>query len=306
MSRRVAVLMGGVSAEREVSLTSGEACAQALERSGFAVERVDVDAGLAGRLAALRPDACFNALHGRYGEDGCVQGLLEVMRLPYTHSGVLASAMAMHKPTALGLFRAAGMTVPEGCLATLAEVAAGDVMQPPLVVKPAAEGSSVGVLLIDDLDDPRLHPNTGPGNTPDTAPMLVEPFIPGHELTCAVLDGKALSVTELRPRAGFYDYRAKYTEGLTDHLIPAPVPGDVFARIVAWAERAHQLLGCRGVSRADFRFDPARGPEGLFILEVNTQPGMTPLSLVPEQAEHAGIDFDSLVRRLLEDASCDR
>jgi D-alanine-D-alanine ligase len=179
----------------------------------------------------------------------------------------------------------------------------GEVMAPPLVVKPTAEGSSVGVLVLEDLGDPRLSPNEvdAAGET-----MLVEPFVPGAELTCAVLDGAALTVTELRPRDGFYDYRAKYTAGITDHLVPAPLPEAIFRRVCDWSERAHAVLGCRGVSRADFRFDPARGEDGLFILEVNTQPGMTPLSLVPEQAAHVGLDFDALVRRLVEDASCDR
>jgi D-alanine-D-alanine ligase len=303
MSRRVAVLMGGLSAERDVSLTSGAACADALERLGHEVHRVDVGPDLAARLTELAPDLCFNALHGRYGEDGCVQGLLELLRLPYTHSGVLASAMAMHKPTACRLFADAGLRVPEGRLATLAAVAMGEVMAPPLVVKPTAEGSSVGVLVLEDLGDPRLSPNEvdAAGET-----MLVEPFVPGAELTCAVLDGAALTVTELRPRDGFYDYRAKYTAGITDHLVPAPLPEAIFRRVCDWSERAHAVLGCRGVSRADFRFDPARGEDGLFILEVNTQPGMTPLSLVPEQAAHVGLDFDALVRRLVEDASCDR
>ncbi len=306
MSRPVAILMGGVSAEREVSLTSGEACALALEQRGYAVERIDVGADLPQRLAELAPEACFNALHGRYGEDGCVQGLLEVMRIPYSHSGVLASAVAMHKPLAVRLFQAAGLRAPEGRLATLAEVATGSVLPLPLVVKPVAEGSSVGVLIVDDLDDPRLLPNQGPGSTPVSAPMLVEPFIEGHELTCTVLGDRALTVTELRPREGFYDYRAKYTEGLCDHLVPAPIPEPVFEQILDWSLRAHRALGCRSLSRADFRWNPSEGDEGLHILEVNTQPGMTPLSLVPEQAAHLGIAFDDLVVQLLEDASCDR
>lgn len=306
MTRRVAVLMGGLSAEREVSLSSGGACALALERQGFDVVRLDAGADLGTRLADVKPDVCFNALHGRYGEDGCVQGILEVLRLPYTHSGVLASAMAMHKPTANALFARIGLRVPAGRLATLAEVAAGEAMPAPLVVKPAAEGSSVGVLIIEDLDDPRLYPNSGPGNTPADAPMLVEPFVAGHELTCAVLDGRPLTVTELRTQEGFYDYRAKYTDGITEHLVPAPIPEEVFETILDWSARAHTALGCRGVSRADFRWDATQGTDGLFILEVNTQPGMTPLSLVPEQAAHCGIGFDDLVRKLVEDASCDR
>ncbi len=303
MTARIAVLMGGRSAEREVSLTSGAACADALARKGYETLRIDVGADLAARLAELRPDACFNALHGRYGEDGCVQGLLEVMRIPYTHSGVRASAVAMHKPMAKELFARAGLRAPDGVLATMAEIAAGGVMAPPFVVKPAAEGSSVGVLVVDDLDDPRLRPNADPvaGEA-----LLVEPFVAGAELTCAVLDGEALTVTEIRPREGFYDYRAKYTEGVADHLVPAPLPPGIFEQVLRWSERAHGVLGCRGVSRADFRFDPRHGAEGLFILEVNTQPGMTPLSLVPEQAAHVGMAFDDLVARLVEDATCDR
>jgi len=303
MSRRVAVLMGGLSAERAVSLSSGAACADALERLGYDVHRLDAGIDVATRLAEAAPDLCFNALHGRWGEDGCVQGVLELLGIPYTHSGVRASAMAMHKPTACRLFADAGMRVPEGRLATLKAVAAGEVMAPPLVVKPAAEGSSVGVLVIDDLGDPRLSPNEAAAVRQT---MLVEPFVPGAELTCAVLDGAAMTVTELRPREGFYDYRAKYTEGVTEHLIPAPVPDAVLERIRAWSEQAHALLGCRGVSRADFRFDATRGDDGLFILEVNTQPGMTPLSLVPEQAAHVRLEFDALVQRLVGDASCDR
>lgn len=303
MSRHVVVLMGGRSAEREVSLTSGAACADALERLGHRVTRIDVGADLALRLTALRPELCFNALHGRYGEDGCVQGLLEIMRIPYTHSGVRASAVAMHKPTTKDLLAIAGIACPVGVLATLKDIAAGGVMAPPFVVKPVAEGSSVGVLVVTDTDDPRLRPNADA----DTGErLLVEPYVPGVELTCAVLDGKALTVTEIRPRESFYDYRAKYTEGVADHVLPAPLPPAVFARALDWAERAHRVLGCRGVSRTDFRFDPARGEDGLFALEVNTQPGMTPLSLVPEQAAHLGIAFDDLVARLVEDASCDR
>ncbi|TVQ39801.1 MAG: D-alanine--D-alanine ligase [Geminicoccaceae bacterium] len=303
MSRHVAVLMGGRSAEREVSLTSGAACADALARRGYRVSRIDVGPDLAERLAACRPDSCFNALHGRFGEDGCVQGLLEIMGIPYTHSGVRASAVAMHKPTAKEIFAQHGLSAPEGKLATLDAIATGNVMAPPFVVKPAAEGSSVGVLVIEDLDDPRLRPNA---EAQAGEALLVERFVAGAELTCAVLDGQPLTVTEIRPREGFYDYRAKYTAGIADHLVPAPLPEAVFQTVMDWSARAHAILGCRGVSRADFRFDPARGEAGLFILEVNTQPGMTPLSLVPEQAAHVGIGFDELVVRLVEDASCDR
>jgi D-alanine-D-alanine ligase len=302
MSRHVAVLLGGMSPEREVSLVSGAACAEALERAGHRVSRIDADRELAGHLTELRPDVAFNALHGRYGEDGCVQGLLELMRIPYTHSGVLASALAMDKPMALTLFRAAGLRCPDGVTLPLEDALAGDPIPRPYVVKPVAGGSSVGVHIVHPGEDSPLR---GLNDPPLGAMVLVEPFVAGKELTVAVLGDRPLAVTEIRPREGFYDYRAKYTEGVADHVIPAEIPEAVYGQALEAALAAHRALGCRGVSRADFRFDPERGEDGLFLLEVNTQPGMTPLSLVPEQAAHCGIGFDRLVQGLLEEARCD-
>lgn len=298
----VVVLMGGVSSEREVSLVSGEACARALEERGYRVTRLDAGRDLPLRLAELRPDRVFNALHGRFGEDGRVQGLLDLMGIPYTHSGLLASALAMNKPVARALFERAGLRVPEGTVRPLRQVLEAPPFPVPFVVKPPDEGSSVGVVLVrhPDLRELRARNDLDP-----TAPVLVERYVPGRELTCAVLDGEALAVTEIAPREGFYDYRAKYTAGCAAHLLPAPLPPEVERRVCDWAETAHRLLGCRGVSRADFRFDEDLGEEGLHILEVNTQPGMTPLSLLPEQAAHCGISFGDLVVRLVEAARCD-
>ncbi len=304
MSRHVAVLMGGLSAEREVSLVSGAACASALEERGFRVTRVDVDRDLPRRLLELAPDCCFNALHGRMGEDGRVQGLLDLLGIPYTHSGVLASALAMDKPMAKRLFASVGLRCPEGVETTAAALARdGSPLPPPYVVKPAAEGSSVGVSIVRDgaLASVLARNSLEPGDR-----LLVETYVPGHELTCAVLDDRPLAVTEIAPKAGFYDYRAKYTDGLAEHRVPAPLPEAIYERVMDWSLAAHRVLGCRGVSRADFRFDPERGEDGLYLLEVNTQPGMTPLSLVPEQAAHCGIGFADLVVRLVEGARCDR
>jgi D-alanine-D-alanine ligase len=299
--------MGGLSAEREVSLVSGEACAAALEGRGYAVVRVDAGSDLPQRLMDLRPAVVFNALHGRYGEDGRVQGLLDLLGVPYTHSGVLASALAMDKPMAKRVFASAGLRCPEGVDTTLAAVLADPPLDPPFVVKPAAEGSSVGVAIV---RGPDLRPLTERNDLEPAQPaqrVLVERFIPGRELTCGVLDGEPLAVTEIRPRDGFYDYRAKYTAGFADHLVPAPIPASLQERVMDWSRRAHEALGCRGVSRADFRYDSAEGEErGLYLLEVNTQPGMTPLSLVPEQAAHRGIAFPDFVVRLVEAARCDR
>lgn len=304
MSRHVAVLMGGLSAEREVSLVSGEACARALEERGYRVSRIDVGRDLPQRLLELRPDRCFNALHGRMGEDGRVQGLLDLLGIPYTHSGVLASALAMDKPMAKRIFASAGLRCPEGVETTPARLAReGAPLPPPFVVKPAAEGSSVGVAISMDGD---LRPVLARNDLGRHDRLLVETYVPGRELTCAVLDDRPLAVTEIRPRTDFYDYRAKYTEGLSTHLVPAPLPEEIYTLVMDWSLRAHRALGCRGVSRADFRFDEARGAEGLFLLEVNTQPGMTPLSLVPEQAAYCGITFGDLVVRLVEEARCDR
>ena len=304
--KRVAVLMGGVSAEREVSLVSGEACARALEERGYEALRLDAAEDLPRRLLDLRPDVAFNALHGRFGEDGRVQGLLDLLGIPYTHSGVLASALAMDKPMAKRIFAESGLRCPEGVDTDLASVLCRPPMDPPFVVKPAAEGSSVGVAIV---LGPDLRPLLERNDLDPAHRVLVERFVPGRELTCGVLDDEPLAVTEIRPRGdGFYDYRAKYTEGFADHLVPAPLPEALTLRVMAWALRAHRALGCRGVSRADFRYDPDEPDEDrrLYLLEVNTQPGMTPLSLVPEQAAHRGIAFADLVVRLVETARCDR
>lgn len=301
---RVTVLMGGVSAEREVSLASGEQCAAALREAGYAVREFDVTRDIAALVDALgaRPDVVFNALHGRYGEDGCIQGLLNLLALPYTHSGLLASALAMDKAAARKIFLAQGIAIAEGGVFAREEILAGDVMERPYVVKPANEGSSVHVHIVREGDNgPALDED------PET-PWLVERYVPGRELTVAVMgaEGDAprpLAVTELRASTDFYDYEAKYTDGVTEHLIPAPVDEPVYARAMDWAARAHRALGCRGVSRADFRYDDTRGE--LVMLEVNTQPGMTRLSLVPEQATHCGIPFPELVSWLVETAQCD-
>ena len=300
----VAVLMGGVSAEREVSLVSGEACARALEERGYRVSRVDAARDLAAQLVELRPDRVFNALHGRMGEDGRVQGLLDLMGLPYTHSGVLASAVAMDKPLAKLVFEGIGLRCAEGVETTLGSLDDGLPLPAPVVVKPAAEGSSIGVTILLE-DDPR--PIFARNDLDRSARVLVERYVPGRELTCGVMGSRPLAVTEIKPAQGFYDYRAKYTDGCAVHHVPAQLPEPVYDRVMDWALRAHRALGCRGVSRADFRFNPDEGDgEGLYILEVNTQPGMTPLSLVPEQAAHCGITFGELVDWLVTEATCDR
>lgn len=306
MTRRVTVLMGGVSAERDVSLNSGQQCAAALRETGYTVEEVDVTTDIAALLAALRPapDVAFNALHGRYGEDGCIQGLLNLLRIPYTHSGVLASARAMDKVAARAIFATQNIGIADAVVATPEDVLAGDVMPPPYVIKPVNEGSSVGVHIVRNGD------NRPPfDDIPDaTSRLLVERYIPGRELTVAVMGSDAeparpLAVTELRPVSGFYNYEAKYTDGKTEHLVPAPVSSDVYDRAMSWAATAHQALGCRGVSRSDLRYDDDK--EELVMLEVNTQPGMTELSLVPEQAAFEGIAFTELVDWLVETAQCD-
>jgi D-alanine-D-alanine ligase len=301
MTRHVAVLLGGLSAEREVSLISGAAVAEALEARGYRVSRIDAGRDLPQRLREVAPDVVFNALHGRFGEDGTVQGLLDVMALPYTHSGVLASSVAMHKPTALRVFRDAGLRCPQGRVATFRQVVAGAVLDPPYVVKPCAEGSSVGVTIIRAVED--LEQLRGRNRWPYGEEVLVERYIAGRELTVAVLDDEPLAVTEIRPYEGFYDYRAKYTENQAEHLIPAPLPRAVYDEALRMAQAAHQALGCRDVTRADLRYDDSGDAEGLYLLEVNTQPGMTPLSLVPEQANHVGIGFADLVTRLVEKAA---
>ncbi|RMD49795.1 MAG: D-alanine--D-alanine ligase [Alphaproteobacteria bacterium] len=296
----MAVLMGGLSAEREVSLVSGRACAAALADEGFEVVAIDAGPDLPARLAEVRPDVVFNALHGRWGEDGCVQGLLEWLRIPYTHSGVLASALAMDKERAKVVFRAAGLPVAESRVVPRAEVEAGHVMAPPYVIKPVNEGSSVGVYLVTDPDAP--PPRLGP-DMPDE--VMVEAFVPGRELTVSVLDGRPLTVTDIITE-GWYDYDAKYRPGGSRHEVPARLPAEVFDACLRIAADAHAALGCRGVSRTDLRWDESRGLDGLVVLETNTQPGMTPTSLTPEQAEAVGIGFGALCRMLVEDASCDR
>ncbi|SMF71021.1 D-alanine-D-alanine ligase [Tistlia consotensis] len=304
---RVAMLYGGFSAEREVSLSSGRECAAAARSLGHEVVAIDVTRDVAGLVAALtpRPDVVLNALHGRWGEDGCVQGLLNLLDIPYTHSGVLASALAMDKPTAKRVFEAAGLRCPGGEVLHRSLVEAGDPMPRPYVVKPIDEGSSVGVTIVQPGDNkPAIHD----GAWPYGDAVLVEPYIPGRELTVAVMGDRALAVTELRPKQGFYSYEAKYTEGKTEHLVPAPVPQAIYDQAMDEAVAAHRALGCRGVSRADFRYDdrPGQGEAGgLYLLEVNTQPGMTPLSLVPEQAAHLGISFPELIGWMLEQAACD-
>jgi D-alanine-D-alanine ligase len=307
--KRVAVLMGGLSAEREVSLVSGRECARALREEGF--DAVEIDAGhdLAEQLKAVRPDAAFNALHGRWGEDGCVQGLLELMQIPYTHSGVLASSVAMHKERAKVLFRAAGVPVVKGLVVDRHKASAAHQMDPPYVVKPVNEGSSVGVFII------RKGDNRPPGELGSDKwslgdEVMVEEYVPGRELTVAVMGDRALAVTEIVANTQFYDYEAKYAPGGSDHIVPAKIPDADTAEAMRLAELAHASLGCRGASRTDFRYDDTAQKSGgrsrLIALEVNTQPGMTPTSLVPEQAKYRGMSFNELVRWILEDASCDR
>jgi D-alanine-D-alanine ligase len=297
--KHVAVLMGGLSPERDVSLVSGAACAEALERLGARVSRVDAGRDIAAVLTNLKPDVCFNALHGAWGEDGCVQGVLETLGLPYTHCGVLASALAMDKAKAKAVLAAAGVTVPGGGLYDRFEAARDHVMAPPYVVKPNAQGSSVGVFLVFDGANRPPQALAQPDWTFGEA-VMIEPYIAGKELAVAVMDGKALTVTEIVPRTGFYDYDAKYAEGGSQHVVPAPMPPAAFERALRMAESAHSALGCQGVTRSDFRYDDIN--DLLVLLEVNTQPGMTPTSLAPEQAAHVGVSFDALVLWITEDA----
>ncbi len=297
---KVAVLMGGPSAERDVSLSTGRECANALREEGFEVVEIDAGADLAERLRDVAPDVVFNALHGRWGEDGAVQGLLEWLRLPYTHSGILASALAMDKERTKQVFRTAGLPVVDSVLAHRDDISARHVMPPPYVVKPFNEGSSVGVYLVQEAA------NGPPQIAADMPEMLmVETFAPGRELTTTVMGDRALGVTDILTD-GWYDYDAKYKPGGSRHVIPAEIPDEIAAACLDYALRAHRALGCRGVSRTDFRWDEARGLDGLILLETNTQPGMTPTSLSPEQAAHAGSDFGAFCRWMVEDASCDR
>ena len=306
MGKHVAVLMGGWSAEREVSLRSGNACAAALTRLGYRVTPVDVARDIATVLTALEPDLCLNVLHGRPGEDGTLQGMLEVIGIPYTHSGVLASAMAMQKDVAKAIFRSADVPVADGLVASRFEAGRKHLLPPPYVVKPVAEGSSVGVFIVtgDHAHPPQelYRDDWAFGDR-----VIVEKYIAGKELTCAVMGEEALGVIEIVPAVRFYDYEAKYAPGGSKHLLPAPVSSFVYQQVRRLALAAHRALGCRGVSRADFRYDDRHeGTGGLVCLEVNTQPGMTETSLVPELAAHAGISFDELVRWMVEDASLSR
>jgi len=295
----VAVLLGGLSSEREVSLVSGRECADALERLGAKVSRVDAGRDLAQVLSKLKPDVCFNALHGEWGEDGCVQGVLETLGVPYTHCGVLASALAMDKAKAKAVLAAAGVVVPGGGLYNRFDVAKDHVLPPPYVVKPNAEGSSVGVFLIFDGANRPPQEVVAPSWTFGEE-VMVEPYIAGKELAVGVMDGKAMTVTEIVPKTGFYDYEAKYGDGGSAHIVPANIPPHVTEKAKKLSEMAHAALGCRGVTRSDLRYDDVK--DVLVLLEVNTQPGMTPTSLVPEQAAAGGVDFDRLVLWITEDA----
>ncbi|GLQ27047.1 D-alanine--D-alanine ligase [Sulfitobacter pacificus] len=293
--------MGGPSAEREVSLSTGTACAAALrEHGGYNVIEVDAGRDLCAVLTEIKPDAVLNCLHGRWGEDGCVQGLLEWMGIPYTHSGVLASALAMDKQRSKDVYRAHGLPVVESLIAAAADVRAGHVMPPPYVVKPNNEGSSVGVYLVQEA-------NNGPPQLDDDMPkeVMVETFVPGRELTATVMGDRALTVTDIIT-TGWYDYDAKYKEGGSSHVVPAEVPQEIFDLCMEYALTAHRALGCRGISRTDFRWDESRGAAGLILLETNTQPGMTATSLSPEQGQAVGISFPELCAWMVEDASCGR
>lgn len=297
--RHVAVLKGGLSSEREVSWVSGTECAKALRSLGARVTEIDAGRDLAQVLAELKPDVVFNALHGEWGEDGCVQGILETLAIPYSHSGVLASALAMDKAKSKAVLAAAGVAVPGGGLYNRHVAAKDHVMAPPYVVKPNAEGSSVGVFLVFEGANRPPQELAQPSWTYGEE-VMIEPYIAGLELAVAVMDGKALAVTEIVPSTGFYDYEAKYGEGGSVHVVPARMPREDYDRALRMAEQAHAALGCRGVTRSDFRYDPVK--RLLVLLEVNTQPGMTPTSLAPEQAAHTGISFDRLVLWIVEDA----
>ncbi|MFZ3180675.1 MAG: D-alanine--D-alanine ligase [Methylocystis silviterrae] len=307
MTKHVAVLMGGLSAEREISLRSGEACAKALEEQGFQVSRVDAGHDVATVLAALKPNVAFNALHGRFGEDGCIQGALELLRIPYTHSGVLASSVAMKKDIAKTVMAAAGVPTPKGRVLHRLDAAKAHALPLPYVLKPVSEGSSFGVFIVREGQE---HPPQELWREDWTHGdmMLAEQFIAGRELTCAVMNDKALDVIEiLAADGGWYDYHAKYAKGGSKHVLPANLKPNIYQEVQHLALEAHRALGCRGVSRADFRYDDRPGGTGeLVVLEVNTQPGMTETSLVPEMAAYAGFSFGELVRWMVEDASCDR
>ena len=298
---KVAVLMGGWSAEREVSLTSGRGIAQACRSLGHDVVEIDMGRDVAQRLIEAAPDVVFNALHGTPGEDGTVQGLMDLLGLCYTHSGLTTSAIAIDKELTKKVLVPAGVPMPQGKVVTSESLFDGDPLARPYVLKPVNEGSSVGVAIVTDASNygnPIRRDVPGPWAAFET--LLAEPFVAGKELTVAVIGDEALAVTELQTSSGFYDYEAKYTDGMTLHICPAELPADVEAACLAHALTAHRALGCRGTSRSDFRWDPAQGLKGLFLLETNTQPGMTPLSLVPEQAKYRGISYEQLVQRLID------
>jgi len=299
----IAVLMGGWSSEREVSLTSGAGVADALEGLGYRVSRIDMDRNVAQVLEAVRPDVVFNALHGTPGEDGTVQGLMDLMGIKYTHSGLETSVIAIDKELTKKVLVPHGIRMPEGRVVASESLFEADPLPRPYVLKPVNEGSSVGVAIVTEGGNhgsPIARHSAGPWSEFET--LLAEPFIKGRELTVAVLGDEALAVTELQPKSGFYDYDAKYTDGMTQHVCPAAIPDDVRDAAMDMALRAHQLLGCEGASRSDFRWDDEQGVAGLYLLEVNTQPGMTPLSLVPEQAKYRGMSYPELVRRIVEEA----
>lgn len=303
----IAVLMGGWSAEREVSLSSGAGVADALESLGHRVTRIDMGRDVAARLAEADADLVFNALHGTPGEDGSVQGLMDLMGLAYTHSGMATSVIAIDKVLTKQALVPHGIPMPGGRIVKSAEVFEADPLARPYVLKPVNEGSSVGVAIVTEhgnYGNPIARDAKGPWAEFDE--LLAEPYVRGRELTTAVLGGadgpRALGVTELRPKSGWYDYDAKYTDGMTEHLFPAPIPDEITQACMALAVDAHRLLGCRGASRSDFRWDDERGVDGLFLLEVNTQPGMTPLSLVPEQARHTGMSYPELVQAIVDEA----
>jgi D-alanine-D-alanine ligase len=299
----VAVLMGGWSSERPVSLMSGNGVADALERVGYKVSRIDMDRNVAQVLAALRPDVVFNALHGVPGEDGSVQGMLDLMQIKYTHSGMVTSVIAIDKELTKQCLVPGGIPMPKGTIVRSETLYSADPLPRPYVLKPINEGSSVGVAIVKDdsnYGNPISRDAVGPWQEFEI--LLAEPFIKGRELTAAVLCGKALCVTELKPKSGFYDFDAKYTEGMTEHVCPADIPQDIADYMLDLAQRAHTLLGCKGASRTDFRWDDELGKDGVFVLETNTQPGMTPLSLVPEQAKHMGMSYEQLVDAIVKDA----
>jgi D-alanine-D-alanine ligase len=299
----VAVLMGGWSNERPVSLMSGSGVADALEGQGYKVSRVDMDRNVAQVLTGLRPDVVFNALHGVPGEDGSVQGMLDLMGIKYTHSGMVTSVIAIDKELTKQCLVPGGIPMPKGTIVESESLYAGDPLPRPYVLKPVNEGSSVGVAIVkadSNYGNPISRDATGPWQEFDN--LLAEPFIKGRELTVAVLGGKSLCVTELKPKSGFYDFDAKYTDGLTEHICPADIPQDIEDYMMDLAQRAHALLSCKGASRTDFRWDDELGRDGVFVLETNTQPGMTPLSLVPEQAKHMGISYAALVDQLVKEA----